>query len=296
MRRLLSALVTIGALVGCGGSDRNTTSPSAVSSGAGNTTRTDAASAPDFALCLEGASDARCFGAVALGAPAAAAAVAAPGNLVATAVGGSVTLTWTAPGSGDPVTSYVIEAGAAAGLANLANFQTGNTATTYSASGVAAGTYYVRVRAVSGSSVSAASNEAILVVTGGSCVTPGAPGSLSLTANSGGTVAFSWTAASGAPTTYIFEAGSATGLTNLANTDLRSVATSFSTTGVSPGTYYVRVRGRNACGTGAVSNEVVLVVGGTTPGASDLVFIPDAGFRKESASNPAAGVDASGTV
>ena len=30
--------------------------------------------------------------------------------------------------------------------------------------------------------------------------------------------------------------------------------------------------------------------------SSDLVFIPDAGFRMESASNAAAGVDASGTV
>ena len=47
---------------------------------------------------------------------------------------------------------------------------------------------------------------------------------------------------------------------NLANADLGSNATAFGTSGVGRGTYFVRIRAKNTCGTGAASNEVVLVV------------------------------------
>src|SRR5438874_8853098 len=89
-------------------------------------------------------------------------AAAAPGNLTATASGSSVALAWTAPDSGELVQSYVIEAGSSPGGINLANFSTGSTATTYSASGVPAGSYYVRVRARTASGVGPPSNEALL--------------------------------------------------------------------------------------------------------------------------------------
>lgn len=185
----------------------------------------------------------------------------APSGLATSSSGSSVTLSWVAPTSGGAPTAYIIEAGSSMGASNLANFSTGNTATTFSSSGVGAGSYFVRVKATNAAGTSPASNEALLVVGGGGCTgAPGAPGGLTIVSNSGGTVTFSWSAAAGGPTSYVIEAGSTSGAANLANSDLGSTATTFTATGVGRGTYFVRVKGKNACGTGAASNEVTLVV------------------------------------
>ena len=185
-------------------------------------------------------------------------------NLVASSSGGSVTLTWSAPTGGDAVTTYFIEAGSAPGLANLANFATGNTLTTFQASGVGAGTYYVRIRAANGAGSGSPSNETILVVAGtGPCIPPGLPIGLTIAANSGGTVTLTWTAPTGPITSYAIEAGSASGLSNLVNSDLGTSATTLTATGVGAGTYYVRLRAKNACGTSGASNEVVVTVTGS---------------------------------
>jgi hypothetical protein len=183
-----------------------------------------------------------------------------PNGLTATAVGSTVTLTWGAPTTGGAPTAYIIEAGSGPGLANLANFSTGNTATTFSASGVGAGAYYVRVRATNPVGTSGPTADALLVVGGACSGPPLAPTGFTLTFNSGGTVSFNWNAAAGA-TTYIIEAGSAPGAANLANANLGSSATSATFSGVGGGTYFVRLRSANACGTsGNTSNEVTLVV------------------------------------
>jgi len=183
----------------------------------------------------------------------------APTNLVTTSSGSSVTLTWSAPTTGGAPTAYIIEAGSGLGLANLANFSTGNTATTFSAGGVGAGAYYVRVRATNAAGTSATSNESLLVVGGGCTGPPPPPAAFTLTFNSGGTVSFTW-GASASATTYVIEAGSVPGATNLAVANLGSSATSATFTGVGRGTYFVRLRGQNACGTSGVSNEVTLTV------------------------------------
>jgi predicted Zn-dependent protease len=183
-----------------------------------------------------------------------------PGGLTASASGSSVTLSWRAPSSGSAPTTYIIEAGSSPGAANLAAFSTGNTSTTFSTTGVGAGVYYVRVRAANSAGTSAASADALLTVGGGCGAAPSAPTSLRVVSNSGGTVVLSWTASSGTPTTYIVEAGSSPGLANLANSDLGGPSTSLTALNVGRGTYYVRVRAKNACGVGAVSNEIVLVV------------------------------------
>lgn len=232
--------------------------------------------AVDFGRCLQDAGTPTCFDAAGLGRAAAVAgltAPGAPGSLVATSTGSSVTLTWRPPTSGDPVLAYIIEAGSSSGAANLANLSTGNSATIFSATGVGGGTYYIRVRATNAAGTSAPSNEALLVV---ACTAPGAPSGLSVVSNSGGAVVLSWTGASGSPTSYIVQAGSTAGASNLANTDLGSAATTLRATGVGSGTYYVRVRAKNACGTGNPSNEIVLVVGGTPtsiPSISDTVGV-----------------------
>jgi predicted phage tail protein len=220
----------------------------------------------DFARCLQGAADAACLSAARFSAHAvsggAATAPGAPGNLSTSSSGSTVTLTWTAPGSGDATTGYVIEAGSAPGLANLAVVVTGSTATSFSATGIGSGTYYVRVRAQNASGTSGASNESTLVVGSSACTSaPGAPGGLAIT-SSGSTVTLAWNAPSGgcAPTSYVLQAGSSPGLSNLANSNVGNT-TSYVATGVGNGTYYVRVRAANAYGQSAGSNEFTLAVG-----------------------------------
>jgi hypothetical protein len=179
----------------------------------------------------------------------------APANLVTSVAGTNVALTWSA--ASGPVVSYVIEAGSASGLTDLANFNTGSLNTTYSASGVVAGTYFVRVRAASAGGVGPASNEGMIVVTN-TCPPPSPPTGLTRSV-SGSSVTLAWNAGSGAAS-YVLEAGSSAGATDLVGADLQSSATTFMTTGVSPGSYFVRLRSTNACGQSAPSNEVTVIV------------------------------------
>ena len=177
-----------------------------------------------------------------------------PSSLNASASGSLVTLTWAAPSGGAAPTDYVVEAGSAPGLADLANFSTGNAAVQFSAAGVGAGRYYVRVRSANGAGSSGPSNEVLLVV-GGSC---GGPPSVTSQV-AGTTVTLSWSPSVGAAS-YQIEAGSAAGLTNLANIGTGSADTRFIATGVGAGTYFVRVRANTVCGVTAPSNEVIVVV------------------------------------
>jgi lysophospholipase L1-like esterase len=193
------------------------------------------------------------------------AATAVPGtpfNLAGTVSGNRVTLTWQTPLGGDAPSSFVIEAGSASGRTDLANFDTGSVATTFVATGVPAATYYVRIRSRNSVGVSAPSNEVTLVVaTSGCTAPPGAPTNL-LGGVTGSTVTLSWTAPAGgcAPTSYVIQAGSIVGASDLANFDNRSLATAFTATGVDAGQYYVRVRATGASGVGAASNEVTVTV------------------------------------
>ena len=274
MRRLLGSLAAGAFAVACGWSSPAKPTPAVTPSQANNPVTgfgsmiagsATTTSVVDLASCLRPSPSPACF----RGSPIhsrSAGALSAPGeptSLVATVSGTSVTLAWTAPQSGDPVQVYVIEAGSASGLANLANFSTGDKATVFSASGVAPGSYYVRVRAMSASgATSGPSNEALVVIgTVGCTSAPGAPGGLTLVLTTGGTVVLAWTPAPGGPISYIVEAGSAPGLANLANNDLGTPTTVLTATGVGPGTYYVRVRARNLCGASPPSNEITVSVG-----------------------------------
>ena len=134
--------------------------------------------AVDFSRCLVGAHDSVCFSAAPLTSHAVSTAAVPlpPATLTSTTVGDTVTLVWTAPSSVDPVITYVIEAGSTAGATNLANFATGNNSTSYVATGVPAGTYYVRVRSQNSSGTGSASNEVVVVVSMAGCTTaPNAP-------------------------------------------------------------------------------------------------------------------------
>jgi predicted phage tail protein len=76
--------------------------------------------------------------------------------------GSTVAFSWTAP-AGETVTSYVLEAGSASGLANLLQLNTG-TPTAVTFQGVPPGRYYVRVRAVNDLGLGTASNEVAIIV------------------------------------------------------------------------------------------------------------------------------------
>jgi hypothetical protein len=183
----------------------------------------------------------------------------APSGLAAAVSGAAVTLTWQPPSSACPATAYLIEGGSAPGLVNLASFSTGNATTSFTETSVPGGTYYVRVRATNAAGASGVSNEVSFSL--GPCTAaPGAPTALAANV-AGTTVVLGWSASSGAPSAYIVEAGSTPGTSNLAVSDTGSTATSLIAT-AAPGTYYVRLRARNACGTSAPSNEITVVVGG----------------------------------
>ena len=196
---------------------------------------------------------------------AAAGAPGVPGLLSSSVSGSTVLLNWAAP-AGTVPSSYVVEAGSASGLADLANFDTGSAAATLTVTGVPAGSYFVRIRAKNSAGAGAASNEVIVAVGSGACTTaPGVPGGLTAVP-SGTSVLLSWTKPAGCTATgYVIEAGSASGFSNLASFNTGSTATSFSTTGIGAGTYFVRVRAANAAGISAASNEASFTSPSTTP-------------------------------
>ena len=153
--------------------------------------------------------------------------------------------------------SYVIEAGSAPGLRDLASFSTGSTATEFAASNIAAWTYYVRVRARNDAGVGLVSNEVVLSICS---VPPGAPAGLRAASAAVGTVTLNWSAATGPVSTYLIEVGSRAGQADLRTVDLGSTSTTLSASDVPRGTYFVRVRARNGCGTSAPSNEITVTV------------------------------------
>jgi hypothetical protein len=86
---------------------------------------------------------------------------------------------------------------------------------------------------------------------------PGATGRLTADSHAS-TVELAWAAAAGAAS-YVIEVGSASGLSDIAHLTTHS-ATSYTASRVAGGTYFTRVRAKNLCGSGAPSNEVIVLV------------------------------------
>jgi len=87
----------------------------------------------------------------------------APRDLKSSVAGSTVTLTWIAPTTGVPA-SYIVQAGSQAGMANLANFDTGSNVTNFQAQNVPGGSYYIRIYGKNSCGMSPASNEVLMVV------------------------------------------------------------------------------------------------------------------------------------
>jgi hypothetical protein len=86
----------------------------------------------------------------------------APTGLAQSVAGSQVTLTWSAPASPCPATGYVIQAGSAPGLSNLAILNVGPVPSL--SVNAPPGTYHVRVVATNAAGGSVASNEIVVVV------------------------------------------------------------------------------------------------------------------------------------
>jgi len=179
-----------------------------------------------------------------------------PTGLTAFMAGDRITITWTPAAGGGPASGYVVEAGSSSGASNIATLDVPIASFTFSP--VPNGFYFIRVRARNAAGVSLPSTE-VMVVVGNVPAPPSSPNTLSHSVT-GSTVTLTWSAPSFGPVTgYIIEAGSASGLANLAVATVGNVLTQ-SFGGVPPGTYYVRVRAVNAQGASIVSNERIVIV------------------------------------
>jgi len=200
----------------------------------------------------------------------------APANLTYTVgSGGALTLQWTH--STGTFTHYIIEAGVAPGTPFLAiptsAFANGSGTSpgyygkqpdmvaAFSAAGVGAGDYYVRIRGANGNAQSAPSNEILLPVRN-TCSVPGAPTTFTQIVR--GTLGFlAWNPGNGgAPTGYVVRAGFTPGGPKPVQLPL---ATPFFTLDIPGGAFYVDVVAVNACGASAPSNELLITSPNNTP-------------------------------
>lgn len=181
---------------------------------------------------------------------------APPTGLTVNVAGSTATFAWTAPGSGGPLSGYLLLAGSTPGFtAPLAVLPLAPSATSVAVPAVPPGTYYVRVVAQNAGGPSAPSNEVTVVVAG--ATPPGAP-TLAATV-AGSTVTVSWSPGSGGtPAIYTLSAAGSPGGAPIATVPLSGTGAVF--TGVPSGTYYLRLTATNAAGTSPPSNEVVVSV------------------------------------
>ena len=205
----------------------------------------------------------------------------APTSLTATASGTTtIDLSWTAPADdgGSTITGYRIEVspnGTSSWTNRVAN--TGTTSTSYSHTGLSAGTTrHYRVSAINANGTGAASNVDNATTDDAATTVPGAPTSLTATASGTTTIDLSWTAPAddggSAITGYRIEVspnGTSSWTNRVANTG--NTSTSYSHTGLDAGTTrHCRVSAINSAGTGAASNTA----NATTE--EDAPTVPDA--------------------
>ncbi len=186
---------------------------------------------------------------------------APPLDVRAVVNGSTVTVSWTPPMSGAVPASYQLEAGSQSGAANLTVIGAAITPTSLTFPGIPPGIYYARMRSVGSGGVSAPSNEIAIIVGAGGCTSPPpAPTGFASVVN-GRAVTLVWSvpSTSDGPASLVIEAGSATGLSNVALIAIDGGLRSLSVL-APPGQYFVRIRGQNVCGAGSASTEIVVTV------------------------------------
>ncbi len=183
----------------------------------------------------------------------------APRALLATVQGTLVSMQWTENPQGPVIVGYQLQAGTAAGLANLGVLPLPATARTFSVN-AAPGTYFLRVVAVNAAGAGTASNETVVVPGPGTCTVPAAPAGL-VAGSTPSALSVRWDAAqTGAiPASYLLQAGSVSGASNLGSVSFSGTTTAAAGT-VPVGPYFLRVFAVNACGTSPASAEASTVV------------------------------------
>ena len=178
----------------------------------------------------------------------------APTGFAATVVGHAVTLSWTPPATGGAVAAYTLEAGTVPGAADVGQFLL--PASPFTFPDVGPGRYYARLRSRGPGGDSAATTD--LVVDVGPLCAPPAPATIAATVG-GGIVTLQWAAAPGtAATTFLVGLGTAPGVYDLGVVDVGTLTST--AVPAPPGRYVVQAAGRNACGMGAPSPALVVLV------------------------------------
>jgi Tol biopolymer transport system component len=180
------------------------------------------------------------------------------GLTVDSIVNGMVRVHWTTAAYGPAPTHFVIDGGSSPGAVE-GSVVTGSVApsATFAAP---TGAFYVRVRAVNGSSSSAASNEVLIHVN--LAVVPSAPANLQGLVD-GRTLTLAWTNTyeGGAPTSFALD------VAGTINTSLPiGFGDSFTFANVPAGTYTLTLRAENAAGSSQPSNAVTLTFPGPCSG------------------------------
>ena len=194
-----------------------------------------------------------------------------PGTLTATGGLGQVALSWGAASDNVGVVKYDVYRGTSAGFTpSTANRIAQPAGLSYTDTGLAAGTYYYKVAAEDAAgNVGPVGNEANAVATADT-TPPTAPSGLTATATPG-QVALSWGASTdaGGIAHYNVHRATTAGFTpTTANRIAQPTGTSYTDTGLAPGTYYYRVTAEdNAANVSPSSNEAsATVAAGPPPG------------------------------
>lgn len=178
----------------------------------------------------------------------------APSGILASVSNRTVTVTWSPPATGGPVTGYALDAGLTSGAAVYGPFTT--TAHGIVFPGIADGRYYVRLRSLGPGGASITSGDVIVQV-GPPCDVPGPARVTAVVGTGQATV--QWFAPAGTgETRYELGLGSAPGALDLGVFAVGTLRAA--TVPAPPGQYFVRARGVNACGPGGVSPELRVVV------------------------------------
>lgn len=191
----------------------------------------------------------------------------APTGLELQTQGTTVRFSWDPPAVGS-LDGYVLEVGSDEGFVDVAAFHLGASDTSLVQTQVPPGSYWVRVRGVDANGPGAPSASVMLRMTEtGRCLVPVSRPTLRPPLVTDSTVTLAWTTpAAGHPVErYLIGAGTRSGGVEAGVIDTATPALGF-TADAGPGVYFVRVAGVNACGVGAISNEVPVVVGPPIPG------------------------------
>jgi subtilisin family serine protease len=179
-----------------------------------------------------------------------------PTELEVTVTGNQAAFTWTPPASGGPVTGYLLLASPSSGGPTIAALPFAAPASSATVNAIPAGTYFVRLAATNVGGPGPLSNEVIVTVVGPQ---PPGPSTLNPAVVDSGRVSLTWTAPTtgGTPTSFVVVASATSGGPPIATLPVTALGM---TVPAPRGTYFVRVHGVNALGTGPASNEITVVV------------------------------------